>query len=79
MNFKSAVTCLGEGSVAYARADGNEAAILVRSGGAIRRVRVDLVSKAVRHVGVVSLAEECLPTESGRIEKIGEIYYAEND
>ena len=39
MNFKSAVTCLGEGSVAYARADGNEADILVRSGGAIRRVR----------------------------------------
>lgn len=78
MNFKSAVTCLGSGSVAYARASGDIADVLVRSGGAIKRVRVDLKLKAVEHAGVVSLADECLPTESGRIEKLGEIYYAEN-
>ena len=79
MNFKSAVTFLGEGSIAYARKEGDAADILLRYGGAIRRVRVDLVSKAVEDLGVFSLADECLPTADGRIAKLGEMYYAKND
>lgn len=79
MNFKSAVTPLGGGALCYARADGDKADILIRSGGKTRRVSVDLKTKAVKNVGVISLAEECLPTATGRIEKIGEMYYVAND
>lgn len=79
MNFKSAVTPLGKGSLAYAAASADKADILIRRLGAIERVKVDLKTKAVRYEGRLSLAEECLPTATGRIEKIGEIYYVADD
>ena len=79
MNFKHSVTPLGRGSVTYARTYGDEATVLIRRDGAIRGVRVDLAAKSVKDLGVVSLAEECLPTKDGRIEKLGELYYDDKE
>ena len=75
MNFKNSVTPLGRGSVTYARAEDGEVTVLIRRDGAICGVKADLAAKSVKELGVVSLAEECLPTEKGRIEKLGELYY----
>lgn len=77
MNFKNSVTPLGKGRVTYACADKENATLLLRTCGEIRGVSVDLASKAVKDLGTVSRADECIPTRQGKIEKLGELYYVE--
>ncbi len=79
MNFKSASTALGGGYAAYASADGDVAEILLKEDGAIKRTSVNLKTKAVKDCGVFSYADECLPTNGGRIETMGERRYAVYD
>lgn len=77
MNFKSGISGLGSGSVCYAAAEGESMSALVKFNGAIRRVDVNLTTKAMKNCGTVSLADECMLTATGRIEKLGEVYYVE--
>lgn len=78
MNFKNGITGLGEGSVCFAEANGSKSVMLIRNGSQIRKVTVDLVGKAVTNHGVISLADECFLTATGRVEKLGEYYYVED-
>lgn len=75
MNFKSGIAGLGGGSVCFAGANGDEMIVMIKQGGAIRKVTVNLATKAMRNHGIVSLADECFPTASGRIERLGEVYF----
>ena len=76
MNFKSAATALCGGCAVFAEADGDVAAILLKEGGALKKTTVNLKTKAVVNFGVFSYADECLPTDGGRIESFGGKIYA---
>lgn len=76
MNFKSAVTSLPKGTVAFAEAEGDEMTALIKRGGAMRKVRVNLKTKAVKDFGTASYADECMITSAGRIERLGGMYFA---
>lgn len=78
MNFKSAMIKLDGGRVLDAREEDGKICALVRRNGAVEKVTVDKVSKAVKQSGALSYAAECLPTLKGCIEKMGDMYFVEN-